>query len=102
MGVSTTQVGLSSARAARKLQRRRRTNKILIGVSVVFFFSWAPLNFFNIVDLFVQTTEDPGTQETLLIFFTIFHFFAMSSVCSNPIMLVAITNIIQKFSGRTQ
>ena len=25
-------------------------------------------------------------QETMLIFFTIFHFFAMSSVCSNPIM----------------
>ena len=37
-------------------------------------------------------------QETMLIFFTIFHFFAMSSVCSNPIMLVAITNIIQKYS----
>ena len=39
-------------------------------------------------------------QETMLIFFTIFHFFAMSSVCSNPIMLVAITNIIQICSGR--
>jgi len=38
-------------------------------------------------------------QETMLIFFTIFHFFAMSSVCSNPIMLVAITHIIHKCSG---
>ena len=28
----------------------------------MFFFSWAPLNFFNIVDLFVQASEDPGTQ----------------------------------------
>ena len=36
--------------------------RILIGVSVVFFFSWAPLNIFNIVDLLVKTSEDPGTQ----------------------------------------
>ena len=36
--------------------------RILIGVSVVFFFSWAPLNIFNIVDLLVKTSTDPGTQ----------------------------------------
>ena len=37
-------------------------SRILIGVSVVFFFSWAPLNIFNIVDLLVKTSTDPGTQ----------------------------------------
>ena len=28
-----------------------------MGVSMIFFFSWAPLNVFNIVDLFVNGNE---------------------------------------------
>ena len=76
-----------------------------MGVSMIFFFSWAPLNIFNIVDLFVNGNEGTSLhvgifsrffmkvfyimwnpQETMLILFTVFHFCAMSSVCSNPIM----------------
>jgi len=53
---------------------------------MLFFFSWAPLNLFNIVDLFVNGHEGTSLHETMLILFTIFHFCAMSSVCSNPVM----------------
>ena len=35
-------------RLMRKMARRRRTNNILIGISLVFFICWAPINILNI------------------------------------------------------
>jgi hypothetical protein len=36
-------------RRARQMQRRKRTNFMLVLVSLTFFISWAPLNIFNII-----------------------------------------------------
>ena len=48
----------TSQRMNRKLQRRKRTNKMLIIVSVSFFISWAPINIFNSVyDLLYKTVR---------------------------------------------
>ena len=45
-------------RLARKLARRRRTNLLLIAVSVIFFTSWFPLNTLNMVmDIFGNQLE---------------------------------------------
>ena len=46
------EMALSSHTKLRQLKRRRRTNSMLIIVSVVFFLSWAPLNCFNIAMTF--------------------------------------------------
>jgi hypothetical protein len=46
------EMALSSHTKLRQLRRRRRTNTMLIIVSVVFFLSWAPLNCFNLVMTF--------------------------------------------------
>ena len=73
LGLPSTSSTLSTSwsRPAR-IQALRWINSLL-----VFF-----IVFFYLFILFQQRSF----QETMLIFFTIFHFFAMSSVCSNPIM----------------
>ena len=69
------------------MQRRRKINKMLITVSVIFFLSWAPLNILNIV---IDTLEPFGNSEedkkVTLMLFAGCHLSAMTSVCSNPIM----------------
>ena len=53
-------------RLARKLARRRRTNLLLIAVSVIFFTSWFPLNTLNMVmDIFGHHLE-AVTQEVVM------------------------------------
>ena len=53
------------SRLARKLARRRRTNLLLIAVSVIFFTSWFPLNTLNMVmDIFGHHLE-AVTQEVV-------------------------------------
>ena len=39
---------ISKQRKARMLARRKKTNQMLISVSLVFFLSWAPLNLLNL------------------------------------------------------
>ena len=54
------------SRLARKLARRRRTNLLLIAVSVIFFTSWFPLNTLNMVmDIFGHHLE-AVTQEVVM------------------------------------
>ena len=44
---------LSSHRRSRQMERRKKTNRMLITVTIIFFVSWAPLNLFNIlIDIF--------------------------------------------------
>ena len=50
-----------------KVQKFIKKIRILMGVSMLFFFSWAPLNLFNIVDLFVNGHE--GTSLHVRIWF---------------------------------
>ena len=40
--------GVPAGKLLRSLRRRRRTNIILVLISIVFFLSWAPLNLFSI------------------------------------------------------
>ena len=40
---------IATSRSKRKLARRKKTNLMLILVSLVFFFSWAPVNIYNLV-----------------------------------------------------
>ena len=40
---------VSTARMGRKLARRKRTNMMLIILSLVFFLSWAPINIYYLV-----------------------------------------------------
>ena len=78
---------LSSHRRARQMKRRKKTNRLLITVSVIFFLSWAPLNIFNIViDIFDPFQNNETDTEVMLLVFACCHLSAMSSVCSNPIM----------------
>ena len=46
--VTQTSSKTTNNRVIRKMARRRRTNNILIGVSLVFFICWAPINILNI------------------------------------------------------
>ena len=69
------------------MQRRRKTNKMLITVSVIFFLSWAPLNILNIViDTFEPFDNSEEDKKVMLMLFAGCHLSAMTSVCSNPIM----------------
>ena len=78
---------LSSHRRARQMERRKRTNRMLISVSIIFFVSWAPLNLFNIfIDIFEPFVDNTEGTKQMLIIFAVCHLSAMSSVCSNPIM----------------
>ena len=47
----------STLRQARKMARRRKTNLILISVTLVFFVSWAPLNILNMFLEFQRPVE---------------------------------------------
>jgi neuropeptide Y receptor len=96
----------SSHKKSRQLARRKRTNSLLIVVSLIFFLSWAPINTLNIIsDLsgetkvlpltvfsilqhlrikYLQNSDTDGS--TMLIIFATCHLLAMSSVLSNPII----------------
>ena len=69
------------------MERRKKTNRMLITVSIIFFMSWAPLNIFNIViDIFEPFQNNEEDTKVMLLVFACCHLSAMSSVCSNPIM----------------
>ena len=68
----------------KKAERLKKTNTLLISITLLFCVSWLPLNLFNlIVDIF-----DPfdGKSETMLVIYAICHMTGMSSACSNPIL----------------
>lgn len=64
-------------------ERKRRTNRMLIAMVVIFLVSWLPLNVINIVNDF---HEDFGTWTYYLISFFMVHSMAMSSTCYNPFL----------------
>ena len=69
------------------MERRKKTNRMLITVTIIFFLSWAPLNLFNIVfDIFEPFENTEEDTRMMLKIFAFCHLSAMTSVCSNPIM----------------
>lgn len=64
-------------------ERKRRTNRMLIAMVVIFLISWLPLNVINIVNDFHQ---EFGNWTYYLISFFMVHSMAMSSTCYNPFL----------------
>lgn len=64
-------------------ERKRRTNRMLIAMVVIFLLSWLPLNVINIInDFYVQT----GNWQYYFLSFFMVHSMAMSSTCYNPFL----------------
>ena len=80
-------VPLSSHRRSRQMERRRKTNRMLITVTIIFFVSWAPLNLFNIlIDTFEPFDNSESSSKMMLMIFAFCHLMAMTSVVTNPVM----------------
>ena len=80
-------VPLSSHRRSRQMERRRKTNRMLITVTIIFFVSWAPLNLFNIlIDTFEPFDNSESSSKMMLKIFAFCHLMAMTSVVTNPVM----------------
>jgi len=88
----------TNIRMIRKMARRKRANIILVGVSLIFFICWAPINvlniFMNISTMF--NFESPLDQHWLLITFSGCHLFAMTSVVFNPVLYGLTNKCIKK------
>ncbi len=78
---------LASHRRSRQMERRRKTNRMLITVTIIFFVSWAPLNLFNIlIDTFEPFDNSESSSKMMLKIFAFCHLMAMTSVVTNPVM----------------
>lgn len=64
-------------------ERKRRTNRMLIAMVVIFLISWLPLNAINIINDFYIPT---GTWAYYYLCFFMVHSLAMSSTCYNPFL----------------
>ena len=73
----------------RKLARRKKTNMMLIIVSLVFFLSWAPINLYNLVlDIGhpFKVPISPSDQRLMLAIYAGCHLLAMSTAVTNPVL----------------
>lgn len=64
-------------------ERKRRTNRMLIAMVVIFLLSWLPLNTVNIINDFYHQF---GDWEYYYLSFFMVHSMAMSSTCYNPFL----------------
>ncbi|XP_055333705.1 prolactin-releasing peptide receptor-like [Paramacrobiotus metropolitanus] len=79
--------GLTSSRKGRDTQalmRKRRTNRMLIAMVIIFGCCWLPLNLVNILNDYFPSTIT-GWRYFVLVFF-LGHVIATSSTCYNPIL----------------
>ena len=71
----------------RKIERRKKTNRALILVTVVFFLSWLPYNIFNFIFVVLEPLQLFEPDQTILTYaFISVHFTGMTSVLTNPLM----------------
>ena len=87
----------------RKTLQKKRSNRMLIGITVAFFVAWAPINIFCITKhlltvrsmsvemifnfLFLQSISDLFSDpQVVMVFFIVSHLISMSSVILNPIL----------------
>ncbi|GAU91478.1 hypothetical protein RvY_03718 [Ramazzottius varieornatus] len=79
--------GLASSQRGREptaIMRKKRTNRMLVAMVIIFGCCWLPLNLVNILnDYFPQTIT--GWEYFVLVFF-LSHVVAVSSTCYNPIL----------------
>ena len=64
-------------------ERTKKTNRMLIGMVIIFGFAWLPLNIHNLIQDFY---EPAAIWEHGPTFFLFAHAFAMSSACYNPFL----------------
>lgn len=64
-------------------ERKRRTNRMLIAMVVIFLLSWLPLNVINIINDFYGQM---GNWQYYFLSFFMVHSMAMSSTCYNPFL----------------
>lgn len=76
-----TQIEKTREKAERNF---RRTNKLLISISLIFGLSWLPLNLINAFGDLSPTLRDD--RKSFLIVFALCHMVGMSSACSNPLL----------------
>ncbi|KAI1289132.1 Neuropeptide F receptor [Halotydeus destructor] len=76
-----TQIERTREKAERNF---KRTNKLLISISLIFGLSWLPLNLVNaFADLSSNLFEN---RKSFLVVFALCHMVGMSSACSNPLL----------------
>lgn len=74
-------------------KRTRRTNTLLISISLIFCISWLPLNIVNVIsDFELLLLEDKSYR----IVFAICHMIGMSSACVNPLLYGWLNDNFQK------
>lgn len=73
----------SSRKEEADRERKRRTNRMLIAMVVIFLLSWLPLNVINIVNDF---SAQVGDWQYYFLSFFMAHAMAMSSTCYNPFL----------------
>lgn len=83
----------TSKREEADRERKRRTNRMLIAMVVIFGVSWMPLNIVNIVDDFYAFANDWNYYR--LCFF-MSHCIAMSSTCYNPFLYAWLNDNFRK------
>ncbi|KAJ9598827.1 hypothetical protein L9F63_026638, partial [Diploptera punctata] len=76
--------GSSTKRKPKEDKRMRKTNSLLISISLIFCVSWLPLNIFNlVVDYWNPFGDD---RQFMMICYAVCHMMGMSSACSNPLL----------------
>jgi neuropeptide Y receptor len=74
----------SNRRKPKDDRRMKRTNALLVAISLIFCISWLPLNIFNlVVDYWNPFGED---RQCMMIWYAMCHMIGMSSACSNPLL----------------
>jgi neuropeptide Y receptor len=87
VGSSSKYKGCTASTKRRKPKddkRMKRTNSLLVSISLIFCISWLPLNIFNlVVDYWNPFGED---RQSMMIWYAVCHMMGMSSACSNPLL----------------
>lgn len=99
--LSNQPIPARDSRQKQILAKRRRSNKMLIVVSVAHFMSWLPLNVANVIITSFDSEQTPLFQdvENLYITYAICHLASMTSAISNPILYGFMNeNFRQEFS----
>ncbi|XP_047364691.1 prolactin-releasing peptide receptor-like [Vespa velutina] len=83
----------SSKREETDRERKKRTNRMLVAMVIIFGFSWLPLNIVNIINDFYPPANDWSYYG---LFFFMTHCLAMSSTCYNPFLYAWLNDNFRK------
>ncbi|KAK4015651.1 hypothetical protein OUZ56_030625 [Daphnia magna] len=81
---SAVKESATDCRTAAREEKLRKTNTLLITISIIFTICWLPMNTFNVVEDTWNVFGDD--TETMLIVYAVCHMVGMSSACANPLL----------------